>query len=189
MGDADGICGNCGGADPDYVSPLFEIDVARMILGNALQFQFGVEMVKIPDTTGYYAVIEKTWADGSVTTKEIPASEWGTVDKYYAIVYQGLAAKEMADTFYVTIYNADGVAVSYAKQDSVRDYVARAYKSQNALGKTMVVDMLNYGAAAQVYFKYNTEDLANNQLTDEQKASGTAEAPTMENRWLLLVML
>ena len=169
---------------PEIEQPIekFEIDVARMILGNALQFQFGVDMAKIPDTTGYYAVIEKTWADGSVTTKEIPASEWGTVDKYYAIVYQGLAAKEMADTFYVTIYNADGVAVSYAKHDSVRDYVARAYKSQNALGKTMVVDMLNYGAAAQVYFKYNTEDLANNQLTDEQKASGTAEAPTMENK-------
>ena len=89
----------------------FDIDVARMILGNALEFQFGVDQSKIPDTTGYYAVIEKTWADGTTTEKVIPASQWGTAGQYHAIVYDGLAAKEMADTFYVTIYNADGKAV------------------------------------------------------------------------------
>ena len=160
---------------------LFDIDVARMILGNALEFQFGVATTKIPDKTGYYAVIEKTWADGTTTTKTIPATEWGTAGQYWAIVYDGLAAKEMGDTFYVTIYNADGVAVSNAKEDSVRAYVERAYGSQKATGKTMMVDMLNYGAAAQVHFKYGTDDLANNKLTDAQKATGTATAPEMSN--------
>ena len=159
----------------------FDIDVARMILGNALEFQFGVATSKIPDTTGYYAVIEKTWADGTTTEKTIPAAEWGQSGQYWAIVYDGLAAKEMGDTFYVTIYNADGVAISNAKEDSVRAYVERAYDSQSAAGKTMMVDMLNYGAAAQVHFGYGTEDLANNQLTDAQKASGTATAPEMSN--------
>ena len=160
----------------------FEIDVARMILGNALEFQFGVAKTKIPDKTGFYAVIEKTWADGTTTEKTIPAAEWGVAGQYWAIVYDGLAAKEMGDTFYVTIYNADGVAVSNAKEDSVRAYVARAYASQKAAGKTMMVDMLNYGAAAQVHFNYGTEDLANNKLTAEQIATGTATAPTMENK-------
>ena len=159
----------------------FDIDVARMILGNALEFQFGVAQTKIPDTTGYYALIEKTWADGTTTTKTIPAAEWGVAGQYWAIVYDGLAAKEMGDTFFVTIYNADGVAVSNAKEDSVRAYVERAYGSQKATGKTMMVDMLNYGAAAQVHFNYGTDDLANNQLTDAQKATGTATAPEMSN--------
>jgi hypothetical protein len=152
-----------------------------MILGNALEFQFGVAQTKIPDTTGYYALIEKTWADGTTTTKTIPATEWGVAGQYWAIVYDGLAAKEMGDTFFVTIYNADGVAVSNAREDSVRAYVERAYGSQKATGKTMMVDMLNYGAAAQVHFKYGTDDLANNKLTDAQKATGTATAPEMSN--------
>ena len=34
--------------------------------------------------------------------------------------------------------------------------------------------MLNYGAAAQTYYGYNASDLANAQLTDAQKAYGTA---------------
>ncbi|MBR5529496.1 MAG: bacterial Ig-like domain-containing protein, partial [Oscillospiraceae bacterium] len=160
----------------------FDIDVARMILGNALEFQFGVSITKIPDKTGYYAVIEKTWADGTTTTKTIPADQWGTAGQYHAIVYDGLAAKEMSDTFYVTIYNADGVEVSNAKQDAVRDYVERAYASQSATGKTMMVDMLNYGAAAQVHFDYGTSDLANSQLTAEQLATGTSATPAIENK-------
>ena len=45
----------------------------------------------------------------------------------------------------------------------------------------MMVDMLNYGAAAQVNFNYNTADLANSQLTDEQKAWGSATVETTTN--------
>ena len=160
----------------------FDIDVARMILGNALEFQFGVSTTKIPDKTGYYAVIEKSWADGTITTKTVPAEQWGTAGTYHAVVYDGLAAKEMGDTFYVTIYNAQGVAVSNAREDSVRAYVARAFATQTGKGKTMLVDMLNYGAAAQNYFNYNTGDLANNQLTDAQKACGTKTAAATANK-------
>ncbi len=162
--------------EPEPEIEKFEIDVARMILGNALEFQFGVAQSKLTDTTGVYAVIEK----GDVT-KTIPATQWGSVGPYYAIVYDGLAAKEMADNISVTIYNADGEAISNAKTDSVRAYVARAFDSQTAEGKTMMVDMLNYGAAAQEKFNYNTDNLANNQLTDTQKACGTATLTATEN--------
>ena len=168
-------------AEPKPEIEKFDIDVARMILGNALEFQFGVSTTKIPDTTGYYAVIEKTWADGSVTTKTIPSTEWGVAGQYLAIVYDGLAAKEMGDTFYVTIYNAKGQAVSNAKEDSVRDYVSRAFATQKPTGRTMMVDMLRYGAAAQVRFNYNVDDLADSKLTAEQSAVGTTTAPVMEN--------
>ena len=168
-------------AQPEPEIELFDIDVARMILGNALEFQFGVTKTKFTTTEGFYAVIEKSWADGTTTEKTIPASQWGVMGAYYAIIYDGLAAKEMGDTFTVTIYNADGVAVSNAKEDSVRAYVARAYASQSATGKTMMVDMLNYGAAAQTHFDYGTTDLANSGLTDAQKAVATATAPEMSN--------
>jgi hypothetical protein len=45
----------------------------------------------------------------------------------------------------------------------------------------MMVDMLNYGAAAQVHFGYCTDNLANKDLTDEQKASATVATPEMNN--------
>ena len=81
----------------------------------------------------------------------------------------------MADDFYVTIYNDQGIAVSNPRTDSVRDYVMRNIDNQSAVGKTLMVDMLNYGAFAQKNFGYGTDDLANNQLTDAQKAYATAE--------------
>ena len=40
--------------------------------------------------------------------------------------------------------------------------------------KTLLVDMLNYGAAAQTYFNYNTGNLANSTLTAAQKKLGTS---------------
>jgi len=168
--------------DGTYYNDLvqkFDIDVARMVLGNALEFQFGVDMSKIPDKTGYYAVIEKTWADGSTTTKTIPSEDWGTVGTYWAIVYDGLAAKEMCDVFYVTIYNADGVAVSNVKTDSVRDYVMRNVDKSSDVLKTLMVNMLNYGAAAQVQFDYDTDDLANSLLTDTQKVWASTDVAEM----------
>ena len=167
----------------EQIAPvLFEIDVARMILGNSLEFQFGVAQTKIPDTTGYYAIIEKEWADGTTTQKTIPATQWGAAGQYWAIVYNGLAAKEMADQFHVTIYNSAGQAISTAKSDSVRSYVERAFSGQSTKGKTMLVDMLNYGAAAQEHFTYNTADLANNQLTVAQKNYGTKTAAATTNK-------
>lgn len=45
----------------------------------------------------------------------------------------------------------------------------------------MMVDMLNYGAAAQKQFSYKTGDLANKNLTAAQKAYGTAAVPPTAN--------
>jgi len=160
---------------------LFDIDVSRMVLGNALEFQFGVDQLRIPDKTGCYAVIEKTWADGSTTTKTISAEEWGTVGVYWAISYDGLAAKEMSDVFNVTIYNADGVAISNAKTDSVRDYVMRNVDNQSDILRTLMVNMLGYGAAAQLQFNYATDDLANNRLTDTQKSWASTSAKELNS--------
>ena len=166
---------------PAPAPTLFNIEVARMILGNSLEFQFGVEKSKFTTTQGYYAIIEKTWADGSTTETKVPATKWIDATDYWAIPYDSLAAKEMADDFYVTIYNAQGVAVSNRRTDSVRDYVMRNINKQNTVGKTLMVDMLNYGAFAQKNFDYGTEDLANNLLTAAHKAYATAQMKSVSN--------
>ena len=70
----DGVCAACGAEEPVEVVK-FNIEVARMILGNSLEFQFGVEKSKFTTTAGYYAIIEKTWADGSTTETTVPATK------------------------------------------------------------------------------------------------------------------
>ena len=153
---------------------LFDVAAARMILGNSLEFQFGIAQAKLPENTGCYAVIQK----GDVI-KTVPAAQWGASGQYWTISYDGLAAKEMADELILTIYNKEGEAISNPKTDSARSYVMRNINSQNAKCRTMMVDMLNYGAAAQTHFGYNTDDLANNLLTETQKAWGTQTMETV----------
>ena len=85
----------------------------------------------------------------------------------------GIAAMNLGDTLYFKVYTrltngtyiysdlAGYHAVAYAK-----DILAR---STNERMKSLVVSMLNYGAAAQTYFNHNTDSLINSFLTDEQR--------------------
>lgn len=103
------------------------------------------------------------------------APMYNSAKAYYGVSTAGIAAKEMGDTRYY---------VAYAKLDdgtyvfsNIYGYSPKQY-AMNMLGKSTTSDkqkvlcvaMLNYGAAAQEYFGYNTDSLMNAELTDEQKA-------------------
>jgi len=76
------------------------------------------------------------------------------------------------------------------KQEScAREYIEtniNAYENNTAekLNVTMLVDLLNYGARAQMEFKYDTDNLANRNLTESQKefATGTVETQDRLNK-------
>ena len=96
-----------------------------------------------------------------------------------------MRAVPAADTLAITIKNAKGQIVSEGYTDSVRGYVGRALKayiSRPAFAKlcTLLVDMVNYGAAAQEMFGANVTDLANVGLEDYQNLA-TAETPACTN--------
>ena len=172
----DGACTACGAADPDYVKPIekFDIAFAQIDMGNALGMNFAFPASADIDWNGAYA--EATMAG---STQTIPADKWTTASiggaAHYVFGYSNIAAKQMADEITIVIYNADGEAVSNEYVDSIQSYVMRNVDKKDAESKALMVDMLNYGAAAQVYYGYNAEDLANAQLSDAQKAYGTAE--------------
>ena len=146
---------------------LFSIAGSNMTLGNELVLNFMINVTDIDDLSDYTALV----THGAETT-ELPLREYNA--KYHCVSY-GVAAKEMADDVVVQIYDANGNAVSQTYTGSVRSYAAKALASTATTEKvkTMVVDMLNYGAAAQQHFKYNTDDLANNILSEEQKLMAT----------------
>lgn len=89
-------------------------------------------------------------------------------------------AKEMTDRITAQYVKADGTAgVKYTY--SVEQYAEQALKLQDPSVTNAVVAMLNYSAAAQKYFGYHTERLANRCLTPEQKV--LPEVTLDKNQW------
>ena len=92
----------------------------------------------------------------------------------YIATTDGISAKEMGDDRYYCAYAklSDGTQVySGLHQYSPKKYaMSRIQNSSNEKLKALCVAMLNYGAAAQQYFGYRTDDLMNDGLTQEQKA-------------------
>ena len=151
----------------------FSFAGTTMTLGNDLSLNF---MILATDVTGegWYAEI----AHGDKVTT-IDQSEWITSGDYVRIAYNGLAAKQMTDEVTVTVYGADGIVLA-TRTDSIRGYAMRMFGKSTAAFDTVLADMLNYGAAAQVQFNYRTDDLANSLMTEEQKALAT-ESVEMAN--------
>ncbi len=177
---ANGLCTVCGKIDPDYEAPSgpFTLAGANVILGNDLTMNFALLASNLSGTD-YYAEIVKHNPDGTTTTTTYPFSEWTSYagGAMYLITLDGLVAKQMSDKVEVTIYTTGGEQASYTWEDSIRDYAIRQLNNASNSEKvyTVVADMLNYGAAAQTQFGYNTSDLANATMTDAHKAYATAE--------------
>jgi len=165
---------------------LFEFEGASPVLGNSLEIDFYVAKDNF-NGEGYYAVIEHDTASG-VKTKEIPMSKW-SVDKsgnYYVIEYFDITAKQITESMKVTIYDSNRTKVSVTREDGIKAYAERMLTNPESSDKlkTTLVDMLNYGAAAQKQFNYRTDMLANANLTDEQQAYAS-EMPTLVNERVL----
>lgn len=161
-------------------STHFTLAGANMVLGGTLDMNFFIDKNDISGSD-YYAKIIHHSESGDVQTV-VKFADWEDRGSYYAVRKSGLAARQMADKIDVTIYKNNGTQISGKWTDSVRSYAMRILEKQDAKTKTMLVDMLNYGAAAQTYFTYNTDDLANNLLSKTQKAYATKSANCSNKR-------
>jgi len=95
----------------------------------------------------------------------------------YVFSFTGLAPQSMNDVIYATlIAQKDGVeSASKSMEYKVSDFIyLQIEETKDEYLKTLLVDLINFGAAAQVYANYNTLDLINTKLTEEQQAYGTA---------------
>ena len=179
-----GQCANCGLIEG---SP-FKLYGANMTLGNNLSMNFYIDPADLTEGEGYYAVITKAYVDQEDLEVVIEDDQWESAYNMYRITLDKIAAKEMADEISVVIYNDEGKAVSQPWNDSVRDYTMRMLETEEAKEEpnmnqlALYVEMLNYGAAAQRHFKYNVSDLANNQMTNTQRAYGLDEVEMHDGR-------
>lgn len=110
---------------------------------------------------------------------------------YYVFSYDNISMTELSAEIEATIStvkvfteNNTTTRKSYigAKANySVKQYVEETLEtSTDEEYKTLLVDLLNYGAARQMYSGYNTANLANAGLTAEQQAFATQEVPYVE---------
>ena len=111
--------------------------------------------------------------DGTIDDAVEVISGYTVSGSSYVVSSNGIPAKNLGDALYFKVYAklSDG---SYVYSD-VAGYNAVAYANTVLSGsdesaKALVVAMLNYGAAAQVQFSYNTDSLMNASLTEEQLA-------------------
>ena len=101
-------------------------------------------------------------------TQEVMVKDLTATDDGYYIFRCNVAAKEMTDTITAQFYLADGVESGPSYTFAVRDYASYIlnHTASGEIGHdpkvvALVKAMLNYGACSQIYFGYNTGNLAN----------------------------
>jgi hypothetical protein len=156
----------------------FQWEGASVSLGDNLNLNFFLTPKKLEETA--YAVITRSYADGREDhVLTVPATSWKELDGMAYITYTNLAAKEMGDSVTVVIYDGQGNALGEPHTDSIRGYAMRQLAAtEDPELRTLLVDMLNYGAEAQRYFAYDTERPVNGELSEVQRGYATAAVET-----------
>lgn len=115
------------------------------------------------------AVFSTEDKNGTVETAREVIMGATKIDDLYMIETSGIHAKYLADKQYFKVFarRADGSyvyskMVSYSALDYAENVMMR---SDNTQLKQLLVAMLNYGAEAQKFFQYNTDDLMNRYLS------------------------
>ena len=105
----------------------------------------------------------------------------------YIFTFSNIAPNQMNDTITAVLYASfDGVEYSSAPRNySVAEYCYTQLSkySSNAYAelRTLLVDLLNYGAVSQQFTDHNTGNLVNAALTETQKAWATQTDRTYNN--------
>lgn len=133
-------------------------------------FSIGFYVEKAAFTDGVYT---DPYAVFQLDGKEKTVSAYTEKDGYYVFSFDSITPDQMGKTVTATLYadKSDGTKVSSTTQYSVAQYCYDALQleqSPDAM-KRLLVDLLNYGAAAQLYRNSAADPLVNAALTQEQK--------------------
>lgn len=112
----------------------------------------------------------------SFNGKETVGADISADGDYTVYKFKGIEPHQMTDDVTATLSATYGEAtVSTELTYSIKQYCLDQLNSTNATGelKTLLVDMLRYGAAAQQYLNYKTDNLATAGLSAQQLAFGS----------------
>ena len=119
--------------------------------------------------------------------KEEKVTDYKETDKYYVFSYKGINPQLMNDNVTAVLHakNKSEEYTSPEKIMSVKEYaytmLDRYSGDEHSKLRTLLVDLLNYGAAAQIYAGYQTDNLVNSDLTDVQKDWASKDTTEFKN--------
>ncbi len=119
--------------------------------------------------------------------KEEKVTQYKQDGNYYVFSYKGINPQLMNDKVTAVLHakNSKGEYISPEKVMSVREYaytmLDRYSSDEHSKLRTLLVDLLNYGSATQKYVGYQTNNLANSDLTATQKSWASKDAKEFKN--------
>ena len=145
--------------------------------GNALSLESSITLATYitKDVVDYYDEVYAEFTRKGKTEKVYPSDKTLTSNStvYCIFDYTGISPQALGDNVSITFYGIkDGVTYNgNAYKYSATEYIKSTLKSTtSAKLKTLLVDLVYYGEACQVYQNYKTDNLLTDILTDEQKA-------------------
>ena len=145
--------------------------------GNSIALESSITLTTYitKDVVDYYDEVYAEFTRNGKTEKVCASDELLTSGstQYYIFEYSGISPQAMIDDVEITFYGIkDGVkywgdTYTYSITDYVKTTLAKPDSTDEL--KTMLVDLMYYGAACQTYQNYKTDQLMTDILTEEQK--------------------
>ena len=157
--------------------------------GNALSLESSITLATYitKDVVAYYDEVYAEFTRNGKAEKVYPSGKTLTSNSiaYCIFDYTGISPQALGDDVSITFYGVkDGVTYNgNAYKYSATDYIKSTLNkpTSSAKLKTLLVDLVYYGEACQVYQNYKTDNLLTDILTDEQKALRSAADLNLTN--------
>lgn len=184
----DGVC-ICGAVEPEEAWSL-AFKSASLTLENDISINFYVNDNVLEGWDSPYVIFTKELYDEN---GNVSGYQRETVSDYSLVVdpsgtpchvfkFKGVSVYEMSSAVTATLYAEQDGSIYHSNtiNYSVLQYVTNQLgKTTDERLKTLLVNLVNYGAASQTYWSYHTNKLANANLTQAQKAYATESEPEL----------
>lgn len=180
---ADNTCDKCGyDMTPEVQEPVYDATLA--FKGKTALFESDYSLmyyVPVKLGTSWYIEVSRevynknTRLEDKKVTLTVDdvysTTKPGDGNEYYLVALRGIATKEVANEIVAVLHNnIDGVDYYGAELSyNLVDYAVARMAKNIAKEVKYLQAFLNYAAACQVKFGYNTTDLANSVLSEEAK--------------------
>ena len=160
--------------------PAPEIKTVSLSLESSITMNFKVLKDSVSSFDDFYVSV-------SFGEKEEKITKYIQSGNYYVFSYKGIHPHLMNDEITAVLHAKSGNKeyTSPQKEMSVKEYayiiLDRYRTEEHSKLRTLLVDLLNYGAMAQKYVGYKTDNLVNSDLTDTQKSWASKNTEDFKN--------
>ncbi len=172
----DDFCSLCGAAQPEGIPIDQNITIRHTLnLASDISINFAVPVSSLADYDMFYLECVRDTYNGNeqVGSESLIIDNPVLTGSYYYFTLSGINATQMGDEISATLYMIKGNEIYCSNEDiySVSAYAYSQLDKTNASDslKALCADLLRYGSAAQTFKAYRTENLVDEDMTEEHK--------------------